>query len=291
MQVIFHTGAHGTDEDRLLKSLLRNKEKLSQRGTAVPGPGKYRSLLKDTFKAMETTEPAAGARDVLIDAILDDEIADRLVLSNEHFFGSPRFALGGDILYPLAAERMVQLRHLFRFDQIEMFMAIRNPASFIPLVLKNAPAKKVQEVLQFTDPMALRWSELLTRVRAAVPDLPVTVWCNEDTPLIWAQILREVAGLDHGEQVTGGFDLLYEIMSRDGVKRLRTYLTERPEISEMHKRRVIAAFLDKYAIEDAVEEELDLPGWTEDLVDTLTEIYDEDVRSIQHIPGVQLIAP
>jgi hypothetical protein len=291
MQLIFHTGAHGTDEDRLLKSLLRNKEKLSRRGTAVPGPGKYRSLLKDTFKAMETTEPADNARDVLIDAMLDDEVADRMVLSNEHFFGSPRFALTGDILYPQAPERMVQLRHLFRFDQIEMFMAIRNPASFIPLVLKNAPAKKVQEVLEAADLMALRWSDLLTRVRAAVPDLPVTVWCNEDTPLIWGQILREIGGLEHGEPVIGGFDLLYEIMSREGVKRLRAYLTERPEISEMHKRRVIAAFLDKYAIDEAVEEELDLPGWTEDLVEAMTESYDEDVRRIQHIPGVQLICP
>lgn len=291
MQLIFHTGAHGTDEDRLLKSLLRNREKLTRRGTAVPGPGRYRSLLKDTFRAMETAEPAENARDVLIDAMLDDEVADRIVLSNEHFFGSQRFALTGDILYPLAAERMVQLRHLFRFDRIEMFMAIRNPASFIPLVLKNAPARKVQEVLDATDPMALRWSDLLGRVRAAVPDLPVTVWCNEDTPLIWSQILREVAGLEHGEPVIGGFDLLYEIMSREGVRRLRAYLSERPEISEMHKRRVIAAFLDKYAIDEAVEEELDLPGWTEDLVEAMTESYDEDLRRIEHIPGVQLIAP
>ena len=58
----------------------------------------------------------------------------------------------------------------------------------------------------------------------------------------------------------------------------------------MHRRRVCAAFLDKYARDDAVEEELDLPGWTEELVEELTEDYDDDIARIQHMPGVNLIA-
>ena len=40
MQVILHTGAHYTDEDRLMKCLLRNKGDFAKRGIAVPGPGK-----------------------------------------------------------------------------------------------------------------------------------------------------------------------------------------------------------------------------------------------------------
>ena len=94
MQVIVHTGAHATEEDRLLKSLLRNKEDFSKRGVAVPGPGKYRSLLKDCFSALKAGDPAADSRDVLWDAILDEEDADRVVLSNPHFFGSQRSPTG-----------------------------------------------------------------------------------------------------------------------------------------------------------------------------------------------------
>ncbi len=41
MQIALHIGAHCTDEDRLLKCLLMNKEILSDVGTAVPGPGRY----------------------------------------------------------------------------------------------------------------------------------------------------------------------------------------------------------------------------------------------------------
>ena len=291
MQIIFHTGAHCTDDDLLLRCLLRNKEEFSARGIAVPGPGKYRSLLKDAFAAMDKAEPASDARDVLIDAILDDEVADRLIMSNEHFFGSQRFAIEGNILYPLAGQRLGQLRALFPFDQIEVFMAIRNPAGFLPLVLAKAAPKRVREVLEATDPRTLRWSQTLSRIRDAVPDIPLTVWCNEDTPLIWGQILREIAGIEHGQTIAGGFDILYEIMSREGIRRLRGYLGQHPDMTEMQRRRVIAAFLDKYAIEEAVEDELDLPGWTHELVEEMSELYDEDAFRIQRIPGVQMIAP
>lgn len=291
MQVIFHTGAHCTDEERLLRCLLRNKDDFSQRGISIPGPSRYRPLLKDAFKAMESAPPAENARDVLIDAILDEEVADRMVLSNEHFFGSQRFAVAGNQLYPLAAERMTHLRALFRFDQLEMFMAIRNPASLLPLVLTNAAPRKLRDLEQNTEPRALRWSQTLTSIRELVPDVPLTVWCNEDTPLIWGQVLREIAGLDPTVAIAGGFDLVSEIMTEEGMRRFDEYLADHPNLTEMQTRRVIAAFLDKFAIEDAVEDELDLPGWTHELVEEMTEIYDEDVQRIQHIPGVQLIAP
>lgn len=291
MQVIVHTGAHHTDEDRLLKCLLRNKEDFAQRGVAVPGPGRYRPLLKETLRAMQTAPPAPDARDVLIDAILDEESADRLILSNPHFFGSQRFAVGKATLYPDAARRMKQLHQLFGQDQIEMFMAIRNPATFLPAVMRKAPISRFYDSMGMSDPREMRWSDTLIRVREAVPDAPLTIWCSEDAPLLWAQIIREMAGLDHGQKITGGFDLLGSIMSKEGMERFRTYLHQHPVMSEAQKRRVIAAFLDKYALDDAVEEELDLPGWTYDLVDELTDIYDEDVFRIQRIPGVQMLTP
>jgi hypothetical protein len=291
MQVIVHTGAHCTDDDRLLKCLLRNKDDFAQRGIAVPGPSKYRTLLKQTFKALKHSDPAPEARDVLLDAILDNEVADRLILSNAHFFGSQRFAVTDGQLYPQAGERLRQLSALFNFDQIEVFMAIRNPATFLPALLGSASPQKLQDALGGTDPRNIRWSETLTRIREAVPDAALTIWCNEDTPLIWAQIIRDLAALDHGEKIIGGFDLLATIMSKEGMKRFRAYLHEHPVMSEMQKRRVIAAFLDKYALDDALEEELDLPGWTDDLVEEMTEIYDEDVFRIQRIPGVQVITP
>ena len=80
-------------------------------------------------------------------------------------------------------------------------------------------------------------------------------------------------------------------MSPEGLARFDAYLASHPGLTEVQKRRVIAAFLDKFALEDELEEELDLPGWTEDLVEALTEAYDEDVFQIERIPGVTLVTP
>ena len=290
MRIIVHTGAHHTDDDRLMKCLLNNKEEFSRRRIAVPGPGRYRTLLKDTFAALDSQAPGREARDVLLDAILDDETADRVILSNAHFFGAHRMAVNSEGFYPLAVTRMRQMEQLFHADAVEMFMAICNPATFLPNVLAHAGPHVQAEVLNRVDPRTLRWSDMLARLRAALPDMPITVWCNEDSPLIWPEIIRALAGLPTGTRITGGFDLLRDIMSRDGMKRFRAYLADHPDLSDDHKRRVMSAFLDKFAIPEAIEEELDLPGWTEALVDELSALYDADVERIRRLPGVTLIA-
>lgn len=291
MHVIFHTGVHCTDDDRLLRCLLRNHQDFSGRGVAVPGPGKYRDLLGQTFRAMETSGIAPDAREVLMDAILDDERADRMILSNAFFFGSKRQAVSGGQLYPSAPARVAQMQRLFASDRLELFMAIRNPASFLPEVLGKASPQQLAEVLDGEDPRGLRWSDCLKDIRTAAPDLPLTVWCNEDSPLIWAEIIRRMAGLKPGEKITGGFDLLGEIMTAEGMASFRAYLHKHPNLAEPQKRAVMVSFLNKFAIPEKFEEELDLPGWTQDLVADLTEIYENDMQCICDIPGIQVILP
>jgi len=291
MQVIIHCGAHATEEDLLLKALLKNAGILSKQGTAVPGPGRYRSLLKECMAALKNGSAAEEAPDVLWDAILDDSQASRVILSNPHFFGSPRHALQGDSLYPEAEERLQALQALFPYDQLEICMALRNPATFLPALFAKSARGTVRQALQDCDPLQLRWSGLLSRMRQAAPQMPVTVWCYEDLPLIWGQVLRELAGIEAGAPLKGRFDLLATIMQPAGLERLRTYLEAQPDVTGVHRRRVYAAFLDKFAREEALEEELDFPGWTETLVGAMSEIYEEDLYAIQRLPGVTLVTP
>ncbi len=51
------------------------------------------------------------------------------------------------------------------------------------------------------------------------------------------------------------------------------------------------AFLDKFADEDALEEEIDFPGWTIEHVDHLSDQYDADVQLIQQMPNIEFIIP
>lgn len=289
--MIFQTGAHSTEHERLLKCLQGNSEGFAQRGVVIPPPRRYRPQLKTALEMMENAEPAPDIRNKLVETLLSGSEKDRVLLSNTHFFGTQREAFGDDCFYPLAPQRAAYLRRMFAEDQMEIFMAIRNPASFLPAAMVNSSKSRTSGLMEKLDLLELRWSELFERMHAAVPDVTITVWCNEDSPLIWSQILREMAGLTPDAEVVGGLALLTDILSPEGMSRLTDYLAQHPNMSELHRRRVIAAFMDKYALEEAVEEEIDLPGLTEDLVEEMTEIYDEDVFAIQRIPGVRFIAP
>lgn len=292
MQVVIHAGAHVTDEDRLINCLILNRELLGEHGTNVPHPNSYRKLIRDVLQAAQHAGgTSADAREVLLDAILKGDARDRLILSNPGFFGTPKMAISAGSLYAAAETRLTILKSIFAQDQIELFMAICNPATFLPAVYRKTPHESFDEYMRQVDPRLVRWSEMFDRLRLSFPDLAITVWCNEDLPLIWAQVLREMGGLDPTVAIQGEFTLLHEIMTEAGLKRFKSYIRSHPGMSEIQKRRVIAAFLDKFALEDEIEEELDMDGWTEDLVEEMTDLYDEDVLAIQRIPGVSLITP
>ncbi|MDW4496839.1 hypothetical protein R5H30_02510 [Sulfitobacter sp. D35] len=291
MKLILHAGAHFTEEDRLMKCLLRNKEDFARRGTAVPGPGRYRQLLRDAMFALRDAPAATEAHDILLDAILDDESAERLILSHPHLFGAPRAALRNGLLYVTAPERLVHVSDLFRGEEVHLYMALRNPASFLPACFGQSPREELADFMDGVDPRKVRWSDMLNRVREALPELPMTVWCNEDAPLLWAEIIRDMAGLEPGEKIVGAFDLLSSIMSPEGMARFRAYLKTHDALSDGRKRRVMRAFLDRFAIAETLEEEVDMPGWSQDLVSEMSDLYDADMERVEEIPGLRLLLP
>lgn len=289
MQLVLHAGAHFTEEERLVRCLLRNKEDFSQRGVAVPGPSKYRAILRETLSAMQDNPPAPDARDVLLDVILDDESADRMILSHMFLFGAPRACVRDGLIYEGAPQRMAQLAGLFPQDEIELFLAMRNPATFLPALFEAAPQPDMDAFLRGADPFDIRWSDTIKAIRTVAPQIKVTTWCFEDMPILWAQIIREMAGLENDEEIIGGFDLMVDIMSAEGMQRFRAYLKSHPSLTEIQRRRVVSAFLDKFAIEEAIEEELNAPGWTDETIDTMTEIYEEDMVEVARISDVTFI--
>lgn len=293
MQIVLHTGVHHTDDERMIRCLLKNREDFSKIGVSVPAPRRYRTLLRDSLNALTSynPDPSPDAREILLDAILDEDPPDRLLLSSANFFGVAKTAIKNGIFYPFAEQKLIRMQKFFPNDKIELFLAIRDPASFLPSMYAENSETDFESFLGGTNPLDLRWSNLIQRITTAAPNIAVTVWCNEDTPMIWAQIIREIAGLEHNEKINGGFDLLREIMTPEGMKRFRAYLKSHPNMTEVQKRRVISAFLDKFAIEEKIEDELDIPGWTDEMIGELSDIYDEDIFQIQRIPGVQVIAP
>lgn len=291
MQIVYHIGANCTDQDRLIKSVLKNADTFADHGIKVPGPSKYRRLIRETIQKLDGALPSAGTREVLLDAIIDQEHCNRIVMSNAKFICIHGRVFEKGAFYSQAEAKLRGLRDLFPDDELQICLAIRNPATFIPQIVTELKTADLDSVLDGVDPMGLRWSELITRIRAAVPDAALTVWCNEDTPLIWAQLIREMGGVGPMTRITGGFDLLSTILTQDGMKKFATYLKANPPQTETQKRKIIAAFMERYAIPEEVEDEIDLPGWTQETVNQLTALYEQDIDLIEKMDGVRFIAP
>lgn len=291
MKVVIHAGAHETDEDRLLNCLISNRSLLTETGTVVPSPSSYRKLMRELLHAAEKNDVRPDARDIFLKEVVGSQTPDRLVLSNYWLFGTPKMSIAGGNLYKAAEWRLQVLHRVFQPDEIEWFMAIRNPATFLPAIVNTSTGNDILNRVNALDPATLRWSDLFQRIRNIIPDMPITVWCNEDTPLIWAELVREMAGLDPLAGFEGEFSLAEEIMVPAGVERFREFMAAHPDLTENQKRRVVVTFLDKFADQAAIEEEVDIPGWTEELIEHLSKLYDDDLVEIQKIPKVSVIAP
>ncbi|MGI3187270.1 hypothetical protein [Nioella aestuarii] len=291
MQVVFHIGAPCTDDDRLIRSLLKNRESLAKQGIAVPTPALYRDVLKDTLRALDGAPAPEELQRNILDSAKIPEGTERIIFSDPRMVSINRLVVIGAQIWPMIERVSRSLRNVFPSARVEFMLGMRDPATLIPALFKTSRFRQFEEFTEDMQPHALAWSEMLARMRAAVPDCPVSVWCNEDTPLIWGEVMRELAGCDPLAPLKGVDDLIEDLMDPAGFRRMQRYLSENPPENEMLRRRIVAAFLDKYALDDALEEELDTPGWSAEMLDDMTSSYEEDMDEVAHIPGVTLITP
>ena len=291
MEIVYHIGANCTDADKLVRSLGKNARLMAPRDIHIPLPAKYRRLLRETIQNLAGASPAEGTRDILLDAITDPTDCKRLVMSNSAFVGLPVRVFEAGVFYGQMEMKLRALGLMFPVDDLHIGFALRNPATFIPALWKQVQRGTFQGFMNGIDPMDVRWSDLIARIRATLPRARITVWCNEDTPLIWGTVLRRLIGVEDDTPVNGEYDLLSTIMSQPGMARFESYLRSHPPQSQLQLRRVIAAFLDKYALPDEIEEEIELPDWDAQLVDDMTRAYEDDVNRIGAMPGVEFIAP
>ena len=291
MKITLHIGAHMTDEDRLMRSLIRNNQRLADEGIFIPGPSKFRDILRDVSTRLRGDVANPETLDFVLDAILDTTEAAHVVLSDQSFLCGAGQVMAEGGYYVRAGAKSAWLRNVFPGHQVRFALGLRNPATQIPAVWGGLNGTSFDQFLNGADPLAARWSDVVAAIAAANPGAPLIVWCNEDTPLIWPEVMRAVA--DHGDAVRlkGGFDILTQIMETEGMRRLRGYLGTHPPQSEIQRRRILAAFLDKYAKLEEIEETVDAPGWTAEMIEDMTQAYEDDIARVQAIPGVTFLAP
>lgn len=289
MQLLFHIGAHCTGQDRLIRSLLKNRDILAHSGVAVPGPGRYRRTLSDVTQKLRGAPASAETQDVILDAVLDIDAPKRIVLSYENFVCTPDDVLQGHMLYGDIG-KSAWLPAAIPAGVPEFALTLRNVATFLPALTEAQDDTSITEAaLAATDPLELSWFETVHGLREANPEAPILVWCDEDAPLLWPQIMRAVADVDATVPLTGATDLVRTLLTDEGVEVMIDELADtRDEAEQMN---ILTALIDEYAKEGEIEQEISLPGWTQTLIDDLTDAYDSDLERIAKIPGVTVLTP
>ncbi|MEX0303646.1 MAG: hypothetical protein AB3N24_14605 [Leisingera sp.] len=286
----FHLGAPNTDNGQLTWSLRKDSQRLLDRGVMVRRPGTYMGALNQLLRKQDQEFVTEQDREALLAGIVKDQAVSRIIMTNSGFLGVPGWMLSQGQLYRNAGRNAAGLRGVFPGNPCEFFLGLRNPATLIGPVFKSQSSRTWAQFAGDTDFLSLRWSEVVADIQHRNPGCRITVWCNEETPVIWPNILGEVTGLGNNFRFSGELDITRGIISDSGYERLEAYLAERPGLSEDQRERVRTLFLSYFHSEDAVEEEIDLPGWSQGLVDEMTENYQQDSNLIRYMPGVTFLS-
>lgn len=290
MIIVYHLGAHFTDEDRLLKCLRANKDVLTNEGVAVPNPDVYRKLLRNMAVQLRGNPASPEQQEELLGQMLEGEIPDRLILSWDSFLSLPPWVLK-ETMYPAAGKRVRAFSQIFPGLDAEFCLAIRNPATFLPMLYQKVKPDSYEAFLAGSDIYDLRWSRVIYDILESNPNAKLTVWCDEDTPLIWPEVLRAVTDMPAEQALLGDEDVVAMLMSGEGIARMKTYMQARPPQTIAQRRKIVSAFMDKFALPERIGMAVDLPGWDQDVIEDLTAIYEADVAQISQYAGLTFIAP
>lgn len=288
-----HLGFHCTEEDRLLRCLLRNAPVLAASGIAVPQPALYRRFLRAqaSLRDGEGAEASENLSGRLAEVLATAPQVHRVVLSHPNLVSYPGRAVTAEGLYAGLSTRLPALVQRLGAARIEVHCSLRNPATLLPALLDLLPDTDYATLMSGLMPDGLRWLDPFTRLRAALPELPITFWCSEDLPLIWPDLLRRLAGVPPEAALEGDAEMLGALLTPVGMATLAAYLKAQGPLAAQDRRRLTTALLERYAQPGALEVEVDLPGWTGTLVAAVTDRYLADVAAIAALPGVTRIAP
>lgn len=292
MEIALHLGVHCTDDERLLRALMKNRSRLTDDGLALPSPRAYRVMLPKLVRSLRGSPAGADVQEMVRDALTGEARPKRLILSHENLSCFPTNAVGPHGLYGGLPQRLAALANIFPADDCTFFVALRNPATLVPEVLSRAGIDDRGAHLDGIDPLDLRWGPVLKRMLEAVPDARLIFWCNEDTPLLWPDILHGIVGGDGDVPLDGEDDMLTMLLSDEGLAALHSHLAgiEGP-IGVAERHEITASFLDRFARPEEMETSVDMPGWSAAMVEEMTLAYDDDVAEVAALPGVEFLLP
>ena len=287
LHVAFHVGVHATDGDHLWRSLAQNAAALRAQGCELCENAINEPILNEALATLKGGTASAEMEEVILDALVEGEQTRRLIMSRPSFLGVPSGALSVEGMMPYAGNKMLGLANTLPNAQAEFFMGLKNPVTLINQLVARNPAHNAPLAARH-DPMGRRWAPTLRHAVQALRGRRLVVWCHEDMPLIYPEVLRRLAGVEADMPLKGDMRLLDGLLTEAGVQALRAGLV--PDMGSDARRTLIETVLAAHVRPERLRAEITVPDWTPELVAGMTEAYHRDIAEIAALPGVEFIA-
>ncbi|MEQ8897507.1 MAG: hypothetical protein RID23_10475 [Roseovarius sp.] len=200
-RLVFLVGAHKTASSHLQQSLLDAEAALGVHGVAIVPPKVIRADLTPVSALVRdgiSPEIGQGAGTAFLS--LHGGAAPTLVLMDENILGSTdrKMLMRKTRLYPWAHHRLGRILALFPDHDIEIGLAIRSPATFLPSCwsesLHHGPFEPFRRFIKGVDPLSLGWAALAQRLHDAAPHARIVAWRYEDYPRLFASLTTRLLG-------------------------------------------------------------------------------------------------
>ncbi|MFV0294332.1 MAG: hypothetical protein ACK5II_14410 [Paracoccus sp. (in: a-proteobacteria)] len=204
MTIRIHLGAHKTATTELQHAIQRVSGKLAEAGTGYIGPKVLRREDLSFSRSLVPEKSHAKA----VNRLLNEFSSwlgshDNHLLSEENIIGttSRGFVFGkGGYIYPKAINRLKALLSMLGYPEVELFLAIRDPAQFVTSAygqqLRAGAAIDISSYVGRARVSAMSWVPLVQDLLACPGVTRLVCWRYEDHTVLRPRILGEMLGPD-----------------------------------------------------------------------------------------------
>lgn len=291
MDIRIFVGAHKTASQHLASLLTRNSTLLDAEDIVFhSAPQRALRHINEALKAIAEGSDKTDVVGHMMHAMTDGHKAKRLLIVNPNIVGAVSRPFGKELFYPRTSGLIHQLQTLFDSQDLQLFASVRNPATFLSSCyadcMLTASFSDYKTFLADVNLQSLQWSQFLHRLQGKQSDIPLTVWRFEDYPYIWRDVVQAFSGIKNSQELLGNSDRINSSLSLRGAQLLNRYIEEHPPRTKGDYENTKLAFLERFP---SAPDQSEAPGWSEDLIRTLTENYEDDWYYAERIEGIKTI--
>lgn len=219
---------------------------------------------------------------------MEEDEVKRIALTNDNFIAIPKRVFDHSVFYRQTENKVRGLCRLFQTMRCRSIFSIRNPVSYLQDIAKRAETTNLSDYLGLCQPLEINWSDVIKRIKRAAPGAQLCVWRNEDTPLIWEDLIRLQSDIALDTPLSGQYDVLSRIISDEGMQTLQAI--EMPS-DRVARHNLIADLIKVFPLSEMMNQTIDLPELSRGLIAAMSAGYEHDLDVIDQIEGVELILP